>query len=141
VSGDLSNAALLLGEQDWRRLRPFRAYFPDTGPFRRELYPRSMLFFAAGKTYRERLFLAANRTGKTVTAAYETTAHLTGDYPTWWPGRKFEGPIEAWPRRRLARSPRSVADWLSWSQKHILVTVFLLRRANHAPRTRPPVGQ
>jgi hypothetical protein len=37
-----------------------------------------MQFFAAGVRYREWLFLAANRTSKTVTAAYEVTAHMTG---------------------------------------------------------------
>lgn len=87
-----------------RAVCPFRTYFPDTGQLRRELYPRSMEFIAAGAlrwpsgqyVYPERLFLAANRSGKTVTCAYEVTAHLTGVYPTWWNGRRFEGPIEAW---------------------------------------------
>lgn len=74
----------------------FNTYFPDEGPLRRELYPRSLLFWLAGTLDRERLFLAANRTSKTVTAAFETTSHLTGLYKPWWPGRKFEGPIEAW---------------------------------------------
>jgi phage terminase large subunit-like protein len=79
-----------------RAAYPFKRYFPDTGPLRRELYPRSLLFFAAGKTHRERLFLGANRTSKTVSAAYELTAHVTGDYPAWWPGRTFEGPTAWW---------------------------------------------
>jgi hypothetical protein len=33
----------------------FDKYFPDTGPLRRELYPKSLQFFAAGVRYRERL--------------------------------------------------------------------------------------
>jgi Terminase large subunit, T4likevirus-type, N-terminal len=74
----------------------FEKYFPDEGPLRRELYPRSMQFFAAGVRYRERLFLAANRTSKTVTAAFEVTAHVTGLYPRWWPGRVVTEPSDWW---------------------------------------------
>jgi len=28
--------------------------------------------------------------------AYETTLHLTGLYPDWWEGRRFDRPISAW---------------------------------------------
>lgn len=27
---------------------------------------------------------------------YEVTLHLTGDYPEWWEGRRFDKPIDAW---------------------------------------------
>jgi phage terminase large subunit-like protein len=27
---------------------------------------------------------------------YETTCHLTGLYPEWWPGRRFDRPVSAW---------------------------------------------
>src|ERR1035441_8845651 len=72
------------------------AMFPDEGPYRRELYPRHIEFLAAGATFRERLFMAANRTGKTETGAYEMACHLTGRYPDWWQGRRFSEPINAW---------------------------------------------
>lgn len=72
-------------------------YYPDTGPLRRQLYPQHMKFFEAGKYHRERLFLAANRVGKTEgVGAYETTLHLTGRYPHWWKGKRFAEPIDAW---------------------------------------------
>jgi phage terminase large subunit-like protein len=74
----------------------FDSYFPDTGPCRRELYPKHMEFFAAGALYKERLFMAANRCGKSESGAYETACHLTGLYPTWWVGKRFDGPIQAW---------------------------------------------
>lgn len=32
----------------------------------------------------------------TESGAYETTLHLTGQYPAWWRGRRFAGPIRAW---------------------------------------------
>jgi phage terminase large subunit-like protein len=79
-----------------RQSYTYRNYFPDTGPLRRALYPRSVQFWAAGRTIRERLFLAANRTSKTVSAAFEVTAHTTGDYRPWWPGRRFEEPTAWW---------------------------------------------
>ena len=67
--------------------------FPDTGPNRRELYPKHMAFFEAGATHRERVFLAGNRVGKTVAAGCEVAYHLTGLYPTWWKGKRFDGPV------------------------------------------------
>ncbi len=79
-----------------RRSRKFYSFFPDEGPHRRELYPKHLRFFAAGATFRERAFVAANRIGKTECGAYEMTAHLTGDYPAWWVGRRFNHPIKAW---------------------------------------------
>lgn len=39
--------------------------------------------------------LAANRIGKTVSTCYETAMHLTGLYPDWWEGKRFDGPITA----------------------------------------------
>ena len=37
--------------------------------------------------------LAANRIGKTVSTCYETAMHLTGQYPAWWSGHRFDRPI------------------------------------------------
>jgi len=63
----------------------------------RKLYPVHMDFFAAGKTHRERLMMAANRVGKTESAlCYECTLHATGLYPDWWPGRRFDKPVRIW---------------------------------------------
>jgi phage terminase large subunit-like protein len=39
--------------------------------------------------------LAANRIGKTVSTCYETAYHLTGLYPDWWTGKRFDKPITA----------------------------------------------
>lgn len=54
-----------------RTQRKLLTYYPDDGPLRRELYPRHCAFFRAGETYRQRLFLAANRIGKCITADSE----------------------------------------------------------------------
>lgn len=45
----------------------------------------------------ERCMMAANRIGKTWgVGGYEVSLHLTGLYPEWWEGRRFDHPIEAW---------------------------------------------
>lgn len=78
----------------------FTDLFPDKGPFRRELYRRHLKFFELGSDAtcgRFRAFMAANRVGKTSSGGgYETFVHLTGAYPDWWTGHRFDGPIEAW---------------------------------------------
>lgn len=49
-------------------------------------------FFLTGASER-RGILAANRIGKTVSTCYETAMHLTGQYPDWWQGYRFNKPI------------------------------------------------
>ena len=79
--------------QDRRKLY---TYFPDDGPLRRELYSKQTEFCAAGATHTMRLFCKANRVGGTEGMGCELAYHLTGEYPDWWEGRQFEGPIVAW---------------------------------------------
>lgn len=67
--------------------------FPDEGPFRRELYPKQLEFFKASAFHKEVLFLAGNRVGKTEAGGYKAACHLTGQYPKWWEGKRFDKPI------------------------------------------------
>jgi phage terminase large subunit-like protein len=76
--------------------RKFWTFFPDKGPFRRELYPKHIEFFALGREFNERAIVAGNRVGKTIAGAYEMTCHLTGLYPDWWQGKVFDRPVNAW---------------------------------------------
>jgi phage terminase large subunit-like protein len=71
-------------------------YFPDKGPYRRELYPKHMEFFAASAKYREISLIAANRVGKSEAGAYAAALHLTGDYPDWWVGKRFDHAVRGW---------------------------------------------
>ena len=73
-----------------------QTYYPETGSLSRHNYPKHMQFFKAGTEHRERCMMAANRVGKTDAACYEITCHLTGQYPSWWEGRKFRRPIDTW---------------------------------------------
>lgn len=49
-------------------------------------YEKQFEFHAAGALYRERLLMAANQVGKTLSASAEVAMHLTGRYPAWWTG-------------------------------------------------------
>lgn len=55
-------------------------------------YDKQREFHAAGATHRERLFLAGNQLGKTVAGAAEVAMHLTGRYPEWWEGKRYDRP-------------------------------------------------
>jgi len=80
----------------YKKRRKIESYFPDTGPFRRELYTKHMEFFEAGSKYAERLFIAANKVGKTQGLGFETALHATGNYPGWWQGARWKKPIQGW---------------------------------------------
>lgn len=56
-------------------------------------YRKQLEFHLAGATYRERLFMAGNQLGKTLAGAAEVSMHLTGQYPPWWNGRRFDHPV------------------------------------------------
>lgn len=88
----------------------FHSYYPDSGPLRRELYPKHLEFFRAGAAYLERLMMAANRTGKSEAGAFESTAHLTGDYPHWWEGRRFNRPVRMWAAGDTNETTRDVVQ-------------------------------
>jgi len=59
-------------------------------------YGWQQTFHNAGAENQERMLMAANRVGKTECAAAEVAMHLTGEYPDWWQGRKFDKPVLVW---------------------------------------------
>lgn len=59
-------------------------------------YVKQKAFHSAGGRYRERLLRAGNQNGKTLCGGCEGAYHLTGDYPSWWTGRRFEKPVVMW---------------------------------------------
>lgn len=86
--------ATLLEEHSRRqRLNKIATFF--SGPDR-QLYKQHLEFFKAGATYNKRLFLAANRVGKTTGAGVELVYHLTGRYPDWWEGKRFTKGQQWW---------------------------------------------
>lgn len=59
-------------------------------------HPKHLQFHELGALSRDRLFLAANRIGKTLACSLEVIMHLTGNYPFWWKGYRYERPINVW---------------------------------------------
>lgn len=59
-------------------------------------YPQQLEFHAAGAIHRERMFMAGNQLGKTWAGGFEWAMHLTGRYPSWWPGRTFDKAVRMW---------------------------------------------
>jgi len=115
--------ALLEREQKDKVENLISGYFPDKGPLRRALYPKHIQFITAGgkhtpmpycpedcegKPHRERCVLAGNRIGKSDLGAFEMTCHLTGDYPKWWAGRRFDYPILAWAAGDTSQTTRDI---------------------------------
>lgn len=104
-------------------------------------YAKQRLFHSMGELpVYERLFMAGNQLGKTFAGAAETAMHLTGRYPSWWEGRRWDRPIVAiggsesgeltrdGMQRLLVGNPKVEADWgtgyipkdalLDWSRKN-----------------------
>lgn len=59
-------------------------------------YEKQLAYHAATKDHRETCMAGGNQIGKTFAAANGLAIWLTGEYPSWWPGRVFEKPIHAW---------------------------------------------
>ncbi len=55
-------------------------------------YPKQREFHDVGAAIRERLFMASNQSGKTWAGAFEAAMHMTGRYPAWWSGYRFDRP-------------------------------------------------
>lgn len=70
-------------------------------------YPKQVEFHNKGATHRERLFRAGNQLGKTWSSAYEIAYHLTGLYPDWWTGRRWNRGVCGW---ALGESMESTRD-------------------------------
>ena len=97
-------------ELERRQSCHFGQYFTDAGQFPRSAYPKHCEFFAAGAQHKERLFMAANRVGKSEGGAFEVTCHLTGKYPPWWEGRRFQAPVEVWACGTTSETTRDIVQ-------------------------------
>ena len=100
--------SILLEHQRSRKNNAFFTYYPETGPFRRGVYSLHVEHYNTGAHFDERVIFGGNRTGKTNTGAYESTAHLTGYYPDWWKGKRWDRPISAWVAGKTNRAVRDI---------------------------------
>ncbi|GAG10781.1 unnamed protein product, partial [marine sediment metagenome] len=51
-------------------------------------------FHKNGATDQQRLLMTGNRCGKTESGCYEDAMHLTGRYPDWWEGKRYNRPVK-----------------------------------------------
>lgn len=75
-----------------------------------EPYSWQNTFMDAGNGHAQRLLMCANRIGKTFTGARELAYHLTGLYPHWWKGRRFDRPVKAWACGKTNETTRDVVQ-------------------------------
>ena len=87
-------------------------------------YPKQYRFHKAGAIYRSRMLTAGNQIGKTHCAGAEVAMHLTGEYPSNFPGYRFRKPILCWaasdtgentrdnPQRKLLGLPEQLGTGL-----------------------------
>jgi phage terminase large subunit-like protein len=71
-----------------------------------EFYEPQLRFFTAGTKHHQRLIRGGNQVGKSFACAFEASLHMTGAYPKWWTGRRFDKPTRGWivgPERTLVR--------------------------------------
>lgn len=88
------------------RYRQFDLYFPDTGEYSRDKYKKHMEVIKRYESADTVGFVGGNGTGKSLLGTYMTYVHLSGKYPAWWPGHKYNRPISAWVGAREAKQLR-----------------------------------
>lgn len=105
---DLNEALALVSAQF--KYNKIAAYRPYGHPDNENVRPWQLEFHNAGAQYSERMAMSANQVGKTFMAACETSYHLTGEYPDWWRGKRFETAIIAWVGSITAESSREITQ-------------------------------
>jgi phage terminase large subunit-like protein len=93
--------ALLEQQAKAKRENALRSFLP---------YPKQMEFFALGATKRERLLMAGNQLGKSMAGAFEVACHLTGEYPDWWKGRRWDRAVIGWAGGESSTAVRDIAQ-------------------------------
>ena len=71
-------AALMEKYEEVSKAAGIDKWFVLGTPYGIENCPKHRAFFDAGALYNERLFLAANRIGKSISGAFESACHATG---------------------------------------------------------------
>ena len=83
--------------------------YPEAGPLARGKYAKYLEAMEAGAVHAERVVLGGNRIGKTLgIGGFEAALHLTGLYPDWWKGHRFDRPILVWAAGTKAAKVRDV---------------------------------
>ena len=75
-------------------------------------YPKQLEFHDAGGRFdvRERLLIAGNQLGKTLSASREAAMHAYGWYPPWWTGARFLKPTAGWAASETSQGTRDTVQ-------------------------------
>ena len=92
------------------KLSGMQKWFVPGSPFSIDNCPKHRAFFESGAIYGQRLFMAANRVGKSVSGALESAYHATGLYPEWWTGKRFDHPTQGWAIGSTAQATRDTVQ-------------------------------
>lgn len=99
----MADAALAVDEARDHKLAELRHIYDQLAEHQRfnqldfyKPYPKQKEFHDLGGRYRERMLMAANQVGKTLSAGAEVAMHLTGRYPDWWQGYRSEQEVYWW---------------------------------------------
>lgn len=93
LDGLLAEAMLLESERDLENAWEF---FDPTRRVDGRRHEKQIELMVMGQEKAYRGFFAGNRVGKSIYGAFETFAHLTGLYPRWWDGYRFNRPVSAY---------------------------------------------
>jgi len=68
--------------------------------------PKQAEFHKLGGQFQQRMLMAGNQLGKTLSAGMEVAMHLTGLYPSWWQGHVFHRANHWWAAGVTSESTR-----------------------------------
>lgn len=77
-------------------------------------HPKQELFHRMGGelSVTDRVLMAGNQLGKSLAAAAETAMHLSGQYPEWWKGKRFQTAVRFWVGSPTTQTTRDAAQML-----------------------------
>ena len=101
-------------------------------------YNKHKDFINETSNFRENLFLAGNRTGKSETGAYAVACWATGLYPDWWRGRKFERNVNILVSGETGKLVRDSVQKKLLGEHHDKGSGFIPK--SHLIGTRPKAG-
>jgi phage terminase large subunit-like protein len=90
-------------------------------------YPKIIEFHEAGADPKvlERLLKMGNQQGKTEGVAAEVAMHLTGRYPKWWNGKRYEQGIECWVAGQTFEIMKKTTQLKLMGPKHSIGTGYI----------------
>lgn len=90
------------------KLRAYKKLSSEWGLYLYSPYKKQIEFH--NSLFRERALVAGNQLGKTLSAAHEVAYHMTGLYPDWWEGKRFDSPVTVWMGSETAELTRDGAQ-------------------------------